>query len=180
MKVILKEYSLEDQEDLKELCDRVERSYIANRLPMPYTIDDAIWWINMAKEHDGKDGIFRLIMVDDKIVGNISVEQKSDVFGKDAEIGYLLSTENWSKGIATEAVKQICKIAFSELNIIRITGLVYEPNIASRKVLEKNGFVLEGVMKNAVVKNKNIYNLCLYGRIKGAEAEYDSTKRNHS
>lgn len=170
MKVVLKECSLGDQKDLKDLCDRVDRSYIANRLPFPYTIDDAIWWINMANEHDGKDGIFRLIMVDDKMVGNISVEKKSDVFGKDAEIGYLLSTENWSKGIATEAVRQICKIAFSELNIIRITGLVYEPNIASRRVLEKNDFILEGIMKNAVVKDENIYNLCVYGMIKGTEA----------
>ena len=170
MKVTLKECSLNDLEGLKELCNRVDRSYIGNRLPLPYTIDDAIWWINMTKEHDGKDGIFRLIMVDDKISGNISVEQKSDVYGKDAEIGYLLSTDYWYKGIATEAVKQICKIAFSELNIIRITGLVYEPNIASRRVLEKNNFVLEGIMKNAVVKNENIYNLCIYGMINGEEA----------
>jgi len=170
VKVGLKQCSLEDQEDLMKLCDSVDRSYIANRLPFPYTIDDAIWWINMATEHDGKDGIFRLIVADGKIVGNISVEQKSDVFGEDAEIGYLLSTESWSKGIATEAVKQICKIAFSELDIIRITGLVYEPNIASRRVLEKNDFELEGVMKKAVVKNKNIYNLYVYGKLKGAEA----------
>jgi len=48
--------------------------------------------------------------------------------------------------------------------------LVYEPNIASRRVLEKNDFELEGVMKTAVVKNKNIYNLCVYGKLKGAEA----------
>jgi len=93
MKVLLKECSLEAQEALREVCSRVDRSYIANRLPSPYTIDDAIWWINMADEHNGKDGIFRLITVDDKIVGNISIEQKSDVFGKDAEIGYLLSNE---------------------------------------------------------------------------------------
>lgn len=170
MKVILKKYSLGDQEGLRELCNGVDRSYIANRLPLPYTKEDAIWWINMTNEHDGKKGIFRLITVDDKIVGNISVEQKSDVFMKNAEIGYLLSTANWSKGIATEAVRQICRIAFSELNIIRITGLVYEPNIASKRVLEKNDFVLEGVMKNAVVKNHNVYNLCVYGLLNGTEA----------
>jgi ribosomal-protein-alanine N-acetyltransferase len=169
MKVILKKYDLADQEDVRNLCNEVDRNYISNRLPMPYTKDDAIWWINMANEHDGKDGIFRLIMADDKIVGNISVEQKSDVFEKDAEIGYLLANENWSKGIATEAVKQICKIAFSQLSIIRITGLVYGPNIASKRVLEKNDFVLEGTMKNAVNKNENIYDLCIYGKSKSAD-----------
>lgn len=169
MKVLLKECSLEDQEAIRKVCSEVDRSYIANRLPSPYTIDDAIWWINMADEHDGKDGIFRLITVDDKIIGNISIEQKSDVFGKDAEIGYFLLNEYSSKGIATEAVRQICRIAFSKLDIIRITGLVYEPNIASRRVLEKNDFVLEGVIKNAVNKNNHIYNLCVYGMLKKAE-----------
>ena len=66
----------------------------------------------------------------------------------------------------TEAVRQICETAFRELDIIRITGLVYEPNTASRKVLEKNGFAPEGVMKNAVIKNGNIYDLCIYGKLK--------------
>ena len=75
-------------------------------------------------------------------------------------------TDNQSKGLMTEAVKQICEIAFSELDIIRITGLVYEPNIASQRVLKKNGFSLEGRMKNAVIKNGEIQNLCIYGKLK--------------
>lgn len=47
----------------------------------------------MISEHDGKDGIFRAIVADGKIVGSISVEQKSDVYCKDGEIGYLLLTD---------------------------------------------------------------------------------------
>lgn len=43
----------------------------------------------------------------------------------------------------TEAARQICEIPFEKLDIIRITGLVYEPNIASRKALENNNFILE-------------------------------------
>ncbi len=64
----------------------------------------------------------------------------------------------------TQAVKQICSIAFEKLDIIRITGLVYQPNIASQRVLEKNDFILEGIMKKAVFKNDNIYDLCIYGK----------------
>ena len=37
----------------------------------------------------------------------------------------------------TEAVRQICAAAFWGLDIIRITGLVYAPNVASQRVLEK-------------------------------------------
>ena len=66
----------------------------------------------------------------------------------------------------TEAVRQICAIAFRELDILRITGLVYEPNAASRRVLEKNGFVPEGLMRNAITKDGVTYDLCIYGKLK--------------
>jgi len=66
----------------------------------------------------------------------------------------------------SEALRQICELAFQELDILRISGLVYEPNAASRRVLEKNGFVLEGTMKQAVIKDEKIYDLCVYGKIK--------------
>ncbi len=108
----------------------------------------------------------REIVVDGKIVGTISVEQKDDVYRKDSEIGYYLLQEVYSKGIMSEAVRQICEIAFETLDIIRITGLVYEANIASRKVLERNGFLLEGKMEKAVIKNNNIFDLCIYGKVR--------------
>nr|WP_235897365.1 GNAT family protein [Baileyella intestinalis] len=45
----------------------------------------------------------------------------------------------------TEAVRQICAAVFLELDIIRITGLVYAPNVASQRALEKNNsFIREG------------------------------------
>ncbi len=152
--------------ELIKLCNDVDRSYLTNRMPYPYTEESADWWLDMVSEHDGKDGVFRAIVVDGKIVGNISVEQKADVYCKDGEIGYLLLTDYWSKGIMTEAVCQICNAAFSELDIIRITGLVYAPNIASQRVLEKNGFVREGLQRNAVFKDGKIYDLCLFGKWK--------------
>ena len=165
-KIELRKWTVNDKESLMAICNAADRSYLTGRLPFPYTEADADWWLKMVEGHDGKDGIFRSVSVDGMIVGNISVEQKSDVYGKDAEIGYLLITEKWSQGIMTEAVGQICDIAFSSLDIIRITGLVYEPNSGSRRVLEKNGFILEGILKHAVVKDGSIYNLCIYGKLR--------------
>ncbi|MDO4313760.1 MAG: GNAT family N-acetyltransferase [Eubacteriales bacterium] len=166
MKVELRKWSLEDKASLIEICNRIDRSYLSDRLPNPYTNDSAEWWINMANENEGNNGVFREIVVNDKIIGTISVERKEDVYRKDAEIGYYLLQEEYSKGIMTKAVEQICEIAFRELDIIRITGLIYEPNIASRRVLEKNGFSMEGVMKNAVIKNEAVFDLCIYGKLK--------------
>ena len=147
MKVELRDWTSAFKQDLINICNSVDRSFLANRLPYPYTEESADWWLGMVSEHDGKDGVFRAVLADGKIVGNITVEQKSDVYCKDGEIGYLLLTEYWSKGIMTEAVCQICDVAFSELDIVRITGLVYAPNVASQRVLEKNGFVREGLQR---------------------------------
>lgn len=166
MNVKLIKWTQENKHELIRICNEVDRSYLSNRLPYPYTEESADWWLGMVSEHDGKNGVFRAISVDGKIVGNISVEQKSDVYCKDGEIGYLLLTDFWSKGIATEAVCQICAEAFSELDIIRITGLVYAANIASARVLEKNGFAREGLQRNAVYKDGKIYDLCLFGKLK--------------
>lgn len=166
MEITLRKWTLEDKEALMYICNSVKRDYLSERLPYPYTKENALWWLNMVNEDEGREGIFRAILVDDKIIGNISIEKKSDVYKKNAEIGYMLLDEYKSRGIMSEAVKQICIIAFNELDIIRITGLVYKPNVASQRVLEKNDFIQEGLLKNAVYKNNQVYDLCVYGKVK--------------
>lgn len=163
MRIELEKWSIDDTGRFLEIYNKIDRSYLSNN---PCTEEAANKWISMALEKEGKKGIFRKITINGELVGAISVKQKEDVYSVDAEIGYFLLTEAWSKGIMTETVKQICEIAFHELDIIRITGLVHDPNTASKKVLERNGFVLEGVMRNAVMKNGVITNLCVYGKLK--------------
>ena len=94
------------------------------------------------------------------------MEQKEDVYRRDGEIGYYLLKEYAGKGVMTEAVRRICEEAFVVLPLLRITGLVYEPNMASRRVLEKNGFVPEGRMRQAVWKDQQVYDLCIYGKLR--------------
>lgn len=163
MNITLKKWNFHDKDSLVKMCNTIDRTYLSNSLPYPYTHKDADFWLNKVEEHEGKNGIYRAIVMDERVIGNISVIQASDVFYKDAEIGYMLLPEYASQGIMSEAVKQICEIAFSQLDILRITGLVFGPHIASRKVLEKNGFVLEGIKKKAVIKEKHIYDLNIYG-----------------
>ncbi|WP_407436847.1 GNAT family N-acetyltransferase [Treponema sp.] len=166
MKIELRKFTEENKQDLIKLCNAIDRKYLSDRLPHPYTQESADWWLNMLSENDEKKGVWRAIYADDKLVGNISVEQKSDVYHKDGEIGYFLLTEYWSKGIMTEAAKQICALAFEKLDIIRITGLYYEPNVGSGRVMEKCEFKFEGKLRNGVVKGDDVYNLCIMGLLK--------------
>lgn len=166
MKIELKEWSMDNVDELVDICNKIEMEYLSDRIPQPYTKEDGKFYLNLIKEHEGVDCLFRAIVVDGEIVGNISVEGKEDVYRCGGEIGYYLLQEYWSKGIMTYAVEQMCNLAFTNLDIVRLTANVYEPNIASMRVLEKNGFVKEGVMHNAVIKDNHIYNLHVYGKLK--------------
>ena len=164
--IILEKWSLEDKFRLNALCNSIDRSFLSDRIPYPYTDRDAEAWLSMVSRLDGSEGIFRAIKKDVQLIGNISVEKKADIYRLDGEIGYFLLDEYKGQGIMTEAISQICELAFSELDICRITGLVFAENTASARVLEKNGFKPEGCMKQAVIKNGMLHDLLVYGKLK--------------
>ena len=158
MKIEIKQWALSDAKELTNLCNAVDRHYLSDRLPNPYTEKDAAEWLKMVTDNDEITGIYRAIVCDGKPIGSISVEKKDD----DAEIGYMILNEYSNKGIGTEAVKQICPIAFKVLSLEQITANVFHPNIASMRVLLKNGFKYKGTIPNAVVKDGNVYDLLIY------------------
>ena len=81
------------------LCNAVDRTFLSDRLPYPYTEADAHWWLGMVAENDGKEGIWRAIVVNEQIVGSISVERMADDQHNVVAIGYMILTPLWSQGI---------------------------------------------------------------------------------
>jgi len=152
MTITLHTWSTSDKPALMALCNAVDRTFLSDRLPYPYTEADADWWLGMVAENEGKEGAWRAIVMDGQIVGSISVEI-ADENNSVGSIGYMILTPFWSQGIGTEAVRQICGIAYRELAIERIIGEVFTENQASIRVLEKNGFQLEETKVGAVVKD---------------------------
>ncbi|MBR3479017.1 MAG: GNAT family N-acetyltransferase [Bacteroidaceae bacterium] len=154
----LRHWEISDAKELMKLCNAVDRRYLSDHLPNPYTEKDAEEWLKMVTNNDASTGIYRAIVCDGKLIGSISVEKKDD----DAEIGYMLLNEYSNKGLATEAVKQICSIAFKILSLEQITANVFQPNNASIRVLLKNGFKYKGSIPNAVIKDGAVYDLLIY------------------
>ena len=162
MTVDLHKWTFSDREALMALCNAVDRTFLSDRLPYPYTEADADWWLWMVAENEGKEGVWRAIVVDGLIVGSISVERLANVQRNAGSIGYMVLTPFWSQGIGTEAVRQICGIAFQEFALERIIGEVFPENLASARVLEKNGFRLEGTKVGAVVKGGKVMDVRVY------------------
>ena len=144
------------------LCNDVDRTFLSDRLPYPYTEADADWWLGMVAENDGKEGVWRSIWADAQLIGSISVERKDEGGQVIGEIGYMILTPFWSQGIGTESVRQICEIAFRELELQQIVGNVFPENVASARVLEKNGFQLNGTMTGSIVKNGSLLDVKVY------------------
>ncbi len=71
---------------------------------------------------DGTEGVWRAIVVDGQVVGSISMERMANENRSVGSIGYMIQTPFWSQGIGTEAVRQICGIAFRELTLERKGG----------------------------------------------------------
>ena len=60
----------------------------------------------------------------------------------DLEVGYRLKRSAWGKGYATEGTKALIAKAFDELGVDRVVARADEPNLASRRVMEKSGMHL--------------------------------------
>jgi ribosomal-protein-alanine N-acetyltransferase len=66
----------------------------------------------------------------------------------------------------TDAVKTYVHYAFAELELLRLTAHVFAFNLASARVLEKNGFKLEGHLRKHFCKDGNLIDANLYGLLK--------------
>ncbi len=141
--VSLKKWGHADKDELIALCNAVDRTFLSDRMPYPYTEADADWWLGMVAENEGREGLWRAIVVDGRIVGSISVERRAGEERDEGMIGYMILTPFWRRGIGTEAVRQMCGAAFRDLALSSISAEVFRENLASVRVLEKNGFSLK-------------------------------------
>ena len=89
-------------------------------------------------------------------IGNIKLGPINFIH-KFGEISYFIGErELWGKGYTTLAIKEIIKIA-KKMGLKKLKAGLYEMNIGSKKVLEKNGFKIEGRFKSELIfKNKRV------------------------
>ena len=72
-----------------------------------------------------------------------------------AQIGYVLGSAYWGRGIATEMLKRVIRYGFEELALNRIEGRFMRENEASLAVMRKCHMSLEGIHRDELfVKNK--------------------------
>lgn len=161
MNILLRPWKTGDLDRLVKLADNPKiAANLMDRFPHPYTKEAGENFINMAMS--GRPASVLAITLDGEVVGGIGVHPQIDVYRKNAELGYWLAEEYWGKGIITEAIKLIVPYAFDNFDINRIYARPFGGNIASQKVLEKNGFHLEAHLMGTFFKNGQFLDELIY------------------
>lgn len=164
-KIILRSLKDEDALALAQLANNKKIWLnVRDALPHPYMLEDAVFFINLIKDEITPFSF--AIEYDGAFCGMIGLTPQKDVYRLTAEIGYWLGEPFWNKGIVTKAVALITDYAFNELGFIRIHTGIFEYNIASMKVLEKNGYKKDGVFEKSIIKDGKIINEHRYSKIK--------------
>lgn len=85
-----------------------------------------------------------------------------------AELGYTLMHEHWGRGYASEAITAVTDFGFDGLGLHRIEAITRPANPASMRVLEKNGFVREGLLRQNILWNGVFHDSVHFGRVRKA------------
>jgi len=112
-----------------------------------------------------KSNLF-FIYAEDKPVGLAGL-MNIDLMDKRAEVWYLLgSKSDRNKNIATKAVNLLKDVAVQELKLFTLYAYVTKSNVASTRVLGKNGFKYVGKFSNAFRLNDLFEDLLIFDWIK--------------
>jgi ribosomal-protein-alanine N-acetyltransferase len=101
-------------------------------------VDDAL------SGHEHGRSLPHVILLDGRIVGRITLNSIIRGAFQSASIGYWVAEADCGRGVATAAVEALVRVGFDDLGLHRIQAETLVHNAASRRVLERTGFVEYG------------------------------------
>ncbi len=150
-RLLLRPFRASDVPDIVRLAGAREVAATTARIPHPYTEADARHFL----EHLQKDKDFGFAFAitrqeTGELVGGVGLHP---VPGQPrGELGYWIGVPYWGNGYATEAAGAVVAFGFDVLKLHRIFAGYFKGNEASRRVLEKLGFIHEGCSREHIEK----------------------------
>ena len=133
---------------------------LRDRFPHPYTAADAADYMQRVVLQDPE--VSFAIDVDGEAVGGMALMLNEDVERCSAEIGYWLGEEFWGRGIVSAALRCTTEYAFEKFELTRVFAVPFEGNGASARVLEKAGYLFEGVLRRSAIKDGKVLDQLMY------------------
>jgi RimJ/RimL family protein N-acetyltransferase len=141
---------------------------LRDRFPHPYTERDARAFLHSLTT--SRPETFFAIDVEGSAVGGIGFRLQPDVERVSAEIGYWLGEAFWGRGIATDALTAVTRHAMDTHGLTRLFALPFASNVASCRVLEKAGYVLEARLRRSAIKEGAIVDQMQYACVAESSA----------
>ncbi len=161
----IRSYERRDMSALYEYANNPRVSmHLRDAFPYPYRRRDAARWVEAALAQEEETHF--AIATAAELIGGVGLQLQSDVHRKSAELGYWLGEPFWGRGIATLAVRAMVDYAFDHFDLVRLYAHVFAGNPASERVLQKAGFVHEGVLRRSVFKNGRCLDQSLYALVR--------------
>ena len=132
-----------------------------------FSEDDARQWVVRAAGASGPDRKWA-----------VTVDERPEPVGFTAlyglgaqaapELGILIGEPDlWGRGVGTEAQRLTIARAFDEFGVHRVLELILADNERARKVVERLGFKLEGMMRGHVRRGGRLLDVAVYGLLPG-------------
>ncbi|HVE57920.1 MAG TPA: GNAT family N-acetyltransferase [Pyrinomonadaceae bacterium] len=139
-RLVLKNYAADEKENLislltdKRVMKHVDRGVFSREKA------EALWVKLIEKSYpQGIRTIWAVFAKDDsRYIGHAAIRPRPTK-KEDWEISYMLKTEEWGKGFATEIARRLIDYGFEDLNLTEVVATIDDDNFGSIKVVEKTG-----------------------------------------
>ena len=179
-RLIVRRYLLADAPALAKAGNYVQIwDNMTDRFPSPYTPANAAEFIRRttleppAEGHSPEYPTGTAIFTKQpgggagQLIGSMGIRPGSDITYRTWDLGYFVTPGAWGQGYATEAVGAFVRWLFATWPaLVRVQASTFEFNAPSGRVLEKCGFVREGLRKDSAEKSGKVVGEILYGLVR--------------
>jgi [ribosomal protein S5]-alanine N-acetyltransferase len=160
-----------EEADMADLLVMNQDDQVVRFLPYTkwLTLDDGLAWLARVRKLEAAGTAVQLVMVD-KASGRVigaCVLFKYDEGSSRAELGFAMAREFWGKGLMLEALTVLIDHAFAVRGVRRLEAEANSLNGASCRLLERLGFVSEGLMRQRYRVKGAIYDTRVFGLLSG-------------
>ena len=149
-RLILRPWEDDDNLDLVEGLNNLNVTKWLAAVPYPYTMDDAISFINYTKTKE-KDYNFAIVLKENnKVIGGTQLSEinMNNLTGTG---GIWISETDWGHGYGSEAFGARIEYAFNTLGLRRLENGYFKGNERSHKMQLRFGFKDEGIKRKAFI-----------------------------
>ncbi len=136
-------------------------------IPYPYNKQDALDFYHLASRRRAAAGypLDYSIIKNGKLIGGIGLVCQEGFDSHRTEFGYWIEASERNGGTMTRVIGHFVDYVFTNTNFIRLEAHTFCDNVPSQIVLEKNGFVREGLLRKFIRKENSYKDVYAFSRI---------------